>query len=85
MKRVYKYPVNRNAKKFSLILPMNFKFLRVQLQNETAFFWAEVILDGLTVEYKFELFGTGQDIPDTAKHLGTYDDGPFVFHLFQMS
>lgn len=85
MKTVYKYPVPRAAKTFSIILPVNFRFLRVHFQEDNIFLWAEVVKDTQTKQFDFQVFGTGQDIPDSAKYLTTYDDGPFVFHLFQVN
>lgn len=84
MKLVYKYPYFLNDKKFSLMLPVGWKFLTVNMANETLFLWAEV-REGMALrEHKFEVFGTGQEIPLTAEYLTTYSVGPFNFHLYLM-
>lgn len=66
------------------MLPAESRFLRVGFQGEGLFFWAEVIPENSPKEVKFQLFGTGQEIPDSAKYMATYDDGPFVMHLYEI-
>ena len=85
MKRVYKYPIPTRKSKFSLLLPEGFKFLRVSFQAEQLQLWAEVMDGAKTIQLDFQVFGTGHDIPPGSKYLTTYDDGPFVFHLYQMN
>lgn len=85
MKTVYKYPVPRRSKKFSIMLPIGWKFLRVHFQGEQLQLWAEVNPEVVTKQVDFEVFGTGHEIPMSANWLATYDDGPFVFHLFQLA
>lgn len=81
-RKVFKYPLPRNRQKFEIALPP-FKFLRVGFQNENLFMWCEVEPERGVSTSKFSLYGTGQDISDNAVYLATYDDGPFVFHLYQ--
>jgi hypothetical protein len=83
MRTIYKYPVQRNEQFFSMMVPKDFKFLRIAWQNERLFLWAEITKDSDPVEQKFALFGTGQDIKPGLTYLATYDDGPFVFHLYR--
>jgi hypothetical protein len=85
MKTAYKYPVPRRSPKFSLHLPKDFKFLRIHFQGEDLQFWAEVVPEKVSDQVDFQVFGTGHEIPDHAKYLQTFDDGPFVFHLYQLS
>lgn len=82
--KVFKYPVPRRVTKFSLMLQRDFKFLRIHFQREDLQMWCEVQPDNNLEQYFFEVFGTGQEIPPGSKYLATYDDGPFVFHLYQM-
>lgn len=32
----------------------------------------------------FEVFGTGHDVPGTAKHIATVHDGIFVWHVYEL-
>ena len=83
-KLVYKYPYFLKQKKFTLQLPVGWKFLTVMVENEKLFLWAEV-RDGVAKEnVDFEVFGTGQEIPLTAEYLYTYTVGPFNFHLYML-
>lgn len=82
MRRVYKYPVPRRSAKFPVLLPANFRFLRIGFQAEELFMWAEVLPDTVQVVHNFIVVGTGHDIPIGAKYVTTYDDGPFVFHVY---
>jgi hypothetical protein len=82
MKTVYKYPIPLKMQKFDLMLPENFKVNRIGFQSDQLFMWAEVVKDGRQVQHHFAAFGTGQDVPDSAKFLYTYDIGPFVLHLY---
>lgn len=81
---LFKYPIPRNRPKFSVLLPVGFRFARVNFQGEQLMMWADVDRDAKQEQYDFQCFGTGQDIPEHAKYLTSYDDGPFVFHLFQV-
>lgn len=84
MKTVYKYGFSMKTSKFSLLLPVGFKFLSVMFQDEKPQMWCEVV-DGVTKEqYDFALFGTGQEIPISAEYLTTFSVGPFIFHLYRV-
>lgn len=83
-KTIYKYPIDMSGKTFSVMLPSPFKFLRTSLQNNQPFMWLEVDKDAVKSESKFCLWGTGQDIPDSAAYLGTFDYGPLVLHLYKL-
>lgn len=84
MKIVYKYAVPASQHVFSMSLPKNFKTLRVAYQNERLCMWCEVDPKAEKVETKFSIFGTGQDIPDSAVYVTTWDSGPFVWHLYRL-
>lgn len=84
MKSIYKYPIPIKAQKFPMLLPKNFKFLKAGLQNEAVFMWAEVVDGDPKEEFSFGVFGTGQEINNSAKYLATYEIGPFVLHLYQL-
>lgn len=84
IKSVYKWPFSLRETKFSLHLPIGWKLLRVAMQNDRPCIWAEVFDGAERKDFSFEVFGTGQEIPETATWLATYDVGPFVFHLYQL-
>lgn len=81
---VFKYPIPRNRPKFSVMLPVGYKFLRVNFQDEQLMMWCEVNKDKKAEQANFQCFGTGHPIPPGAEWLTTFDDGPFVFHLYRV-
>lgn len=82
-KRCYKYPVNYKATKFSLMLPVGAQFLRVNWQGPDLFAWFLVSPDAMAIQRNFFLYGTGHDIPSGQKWVTTFDNGPFVMHMFE--
>lgn len=46
--------------------------------------WALVDSDNPPEQRRFQTFGTGNPIPRGARHVGTYNDGPFIAHVFEM-
>lgn len=46
--------------------------------------WALVDSDSPPETRRFQIFGTGHPLPRGARHVGTYGDGPFVRHVFEM-
>jgi hypothetical protein len=84
MKVVYKYPVHPETK--SAVLPADARLVQVGMQGDTLMLWAEhsgYPGDDMRVVRHFDVFGTGQPIPDDATHIGTFFDGPFVWHVFE--
>lgn len=61
--------------------------LSVQLQDGIPTLWAMVDLDKPIVERKFRIFGTGNLIPSDfdGKYIGTFQQDPFVWHLFDLT
>ncbi len=46
--------------------------------------WALVDSDSPPEPRRFQILGTGHPLPRGARHVGTYGDGPFVWHVFEM-
>lgn len=46
--------------------------------------WALVDSDNPPEVRRFQIFGTGHPLPRGARHVGTYFDEPFVWHVFEM-
>jgi len=58
--------------------PVHFGF-----QGGKPFVWAEHHPNEEMLEYRFEIVGTGHDIDGDVWHIGTCQEGPFVWHLYQ--
>ncbi len=83
---VHKYPF-KIGDPVRIEMPSIYKPLHVECQNGIPCLWAMVDpddpLDGFS---EFRLFATGQPIPveldARLEHLGTFQQGPYVWHLF---
>ena len=64
-------------------MPDGAEFLFVDEQNGDAFAWFLVVPSRPKVPRKFHIFGTGREIPMSEKYLGSFQSGPFVWHLFE--
>lgn len=81
MRRVLKYPLGHSTQ---LSLPDGWWVVRVALQNGLPFVWIEREREGEEHPVSLEVFATGQDIPECARWLGTWEDGPFIWHLYEV-
>jgi len=87
MKSVWKFPLEITDVNV-VIMPKGAKVLTVQMQNGTPTIWALVDIGVESVERRFKLHGTGHnfnDYGDYATYVGTFQDGPFVGHLFEFA
>lgn len=76
--KIFKYEVS-----VEIEMPVGATILSVQMQGGTAQLWALVDPYAGTERRRFAVIGTGWDIPDHHVYLGTWQDGPFVWHLFE--
>jgi hypothetical protein len=84
MKRViFKYELSIDPSQHILI-PSGAKILCVQMQGTTPCVWAEFAADAQEVSREFHLYATGQLADISGEYVGTFQDGPFVEHLFVM-
>jgi hypothetical protein len=72
---------------FTLALPIGSQILTVQSQDNNVYIW--YLVPNTNAELyaqKFFIFGTGNPISmpieSTLKYIGTWQDKPFVWHLF---
>ena len=68
-------------------MPAGAKILHVELQNGVPCLWALVDTSAEPEPRKFLIFGTGHPISGaiavTAAHVATFQQGPFVWHMFE--
>ena len=84
MKTIYKYPLTLSDNPISMI--KGAEILTVKLQNGTPTLWALVDEDEYLQESRLIVIrGTGHTIEDNAKHITTYMDDPFVWHVFELT
>jgi hypothetical protein len=85
MKRVLKYLFEINlGESFKILLPDGFKIILVEMQDNAPCIWAEVNQENVTVEAIFQIFGTGHPIPDQFEIVRSFQQPPYVWHLYQL-
>jgi hypothetical protein len=84
MTSVHKYQLSDRLNRTVVNMPAGAQILRLALQKEVPTIWARVDPDASRVERTFEIFGTGRSIPTGANYIGTFDAGPFVWHVFEL-
>lgn len=81
MKTIYKYTLNN----VGIEMPIGAEILTVQIQNDKPCIWAMVDPEAEKKVRHFQVFGTGQPIPEVSmKYIGTYQElgGSLVWHVF---
>lgn len=83
MKNIYKYRIDFIGS--TILLPTNARVKRVAVQEGAICLWIEHDLDkGTKFGRRYQVFATGVDIPDSAIWQGTFFDGPFVWHVYEV-
>lgn len=85
-RRVFKYPIltpHSGSPVVPVEMPQGSRALEFQYQDGVPCLWAEVDPSRATERRHFEIFGTGHLIPLDAKYVGTVQDPPFVWHLYE--
>ena len=83
MKRIYKYELEDGR---GVEMPIGAKVLTIQTQNGLPYIWALVDIDAECDFRYFTIVGTGHDFPnaDDFNYINTIQDGPFVWHIFEL-
>jgi hypothetical protein len=82
MKRIYKYPFEIHAI-VQIAMPAEAAITLVACQRNTPCIWALVDPAAKEEHRRFYIFGTGHDIPDGLLCWGSFQQGEFVWHLFE--
>ncbi len=87
MRVIHKYSVpfgNGAYGRFEIQTYSDSTFLHVEMQGHVSCIWAEVDTDSKPVVEHLHVVGTGHEVPADAAHLGTWLDGPYVWHLYAL-
>lgn len=92
-KTIWKYTVcnasNDNPNTGTIEIPVGSKVIYAGFQLRDLCIWVEVDLDVViaqTIELRtFHVYGTGHNIPGHATHIWSWQNGPFVFHLYEIT
>lgn len=67
------------------LLPRDAVAVHVGMQSGSLMLWYETRHSSVPeVPSKFAVFGTGHAIPDFSKHIGSCQDGDFVWHVYEL-
>ena len=69
--------------RFELTMPRDARILTVQMQAGIPCLWAEVYPDNPVEVRRFAIVSTGCPVPPGVSYIGTWQDGPFVWHLYE--
>jgi hypothetical protein len=84
MRTIWKYPIRLADGAQSFDLPIGAKVLRFAPQRRELQMWVELNPDLRLVPRSFAVFGTGHEIPRQAEHVGSCEDGSFIWHLYEL-
>ena len=88
METIYKYKLTKEPY-IKLMMPIEAEILCVQIdqKDNTPCIWAVVDTEDEVEERFFEIIGTGnsiyRDMGIERKYIGTFQEVPFVWHLFE--
>jgi hypothetical protein len=82
VRTVYKYNFQIHDE-FTLETHESFHVVLAGLQNGTPTLWAIVDTESPIVQHKFFVEGTGHPIAPKSFHVGSFQQGSFVWHVFQ--
>lgn len=86
MKRVvYKYKINMSVDEFVVVMPRSAGIVKVEKQHEQPMFWALCDEGDFTADRRFTVKGTGHPVEPNMTYMGTWLDGEFVWHLFEVN
>ena len=81
MRAIYKYhfPFSDN---FTLSLPKNHQIVHVEMQSGEPTMWVLLDPNDNVRGSSYAVVGTGRSIPDAYSYIDTFQQPPFVSHLF---
>ena len=84
-KTIWKFPLPYGGEAIHIPMPLNAEIIHIDLQGLVPCLWAEIPDTGAEEETRmFAIFGTGFEIPSSATHLGTFIQGGFVWHVYEL-
>ena len=85
MRTLWKFPVTGlHGEPVVLEMPRGATVVRFAMQCGQPTLWAEVDPDQECERREFAVLGTGHPIADGAAYVGSWEQGPFVWHLYDM-
>lgn len=82
---VYKYPLTLSANEQQISMPFGGQILHVHEQNGVPTLWVLVRPQRTEEIRRFYLYGTGDPIAHGHVYVGSVHDGPYVWHIFEVT
>jgi hypothetical protein len=83
VRAVWKFPLGAEVLT-DLSMPADARIVHVDRQGAHGCIWAEVDTEAtLSETRRFLVRGTGMEIPAGHEHVGTWQEPPFVWHLYE--
>ena len=85
MKTIFKYKLGFG--RVTASIPAGAEVLHFATQDRWMCIWALVDTDNAAITRHFEVVGTGHALDESAayKYIGTLQDPPYVWHLFEVT
>lgn len=83
MRTIHKYPLEIVAHEQVVVMPEYSRVLAFQMQGDVPTFWADVNTNMVPVQRRFVIIGTGGEIPTNYSYIGTTQEPPYVWHLYE--
>ena len=83
MLTIHKYPMDLDDHEV-VFMPRGAKIAKIGVQRGKICVWALVDTDMPETEHHFYIRGTGHPAPDGKPHVGTVEQGDFVWHIFSL-
>lgn len=86
MRTIWKYSLPLTDDVYGFVIPRGGKIVHVAMQGIYVAMWVDVYTPNQTETRLFVIRGTGHEITHTdAAYIGTAMDGPFVWHVFEVT
>lgn len=81
MRTIHKYPLAFDEDN-SVVMPTGSRLVLFAIQNGIPHVWADVITGNQNEVRRLAIHGTGHPVGTLSRHIGSLQDGPFVWHLY---
>ena len=81
-RRIWKFPIKVTDEQH-ISIPKYPEFLSVQFQGDELCIWAVVEPENEKKKHRIRVVGTGHPLPEGCIYIGTVQDRPYVWHVFE--
>ena len=83
MTTIWKFPIEIARREQTICVPQYAQLLHVGLDPDgTSCIWFQVEPNKARVDFNVAVVGTGHPVPTDGVYRGTFNQGPFVWHVY---